>query len=54
MSAKAKGMWNEHGSIRLLEAASYQCTGVAGSLGGSTLIALSYKNMWSDRMLVHQ
>lgn len=47
MSAKAKGTRNEHRSIRLLEAAGYQCTRAAASLGvwdivgiGSTDIVL--------------
>lgn len=33
MNSKRKGTRNEHRSMRLLEAAGYQCTRAAGSLG---------------------
>ena len=33
INAKAKGKWNEHRSMALLEAAGYRCTQSAASLG---------------------
>ena len=40
-NAKAKGTRNEHRSIRLLEAAGYQCTRAAASLGAWDMIGIS-------------
>jgi Holliday junction resolvase len=40
MSAKSKGTRNEHRSIRLLEAAGYQCTRAAASLGVWDLVGI--------------
>ena len=37
---KAKGTRNEHGSIRLLEAAGYACTRAAASLGAWDIIGI--------------
>jgi len=37
---KAKGTRREHASIRLLEAAGYQCTRAAGSLGAWDIIGI--------------
>lgn len=41
MNAKAKGTRNEHRSIRLLEAAGYQCTRAAASPGAWDIIDIS-------------
>jgi hypothetical protein len=40
MNSKAKGSRNEHRSMRLLEAAGYQCTRAAASLGAWDLIGI--------------
>jgi len=40
MMSKRKGTRNEHGSIRLLEAAGYSCTRSAGSLGVFDLVGI--------------
>lgn len=40
MNAKAKGSRNEYRSIRLLEAAGYQCTRAAASLGAWDIIGI--------------
>lgn len=40
MNAKRKGTRNEHRSISLLEAAGYQCTRAAGSLGAWDIIGI--------------
>lgn len=40
MSAKRKGTHNEHRSIRLLEAAGYQCTRAAASLGAWDIVGI--------------
>ena len=40
MNRKAKGTRNEHRSIRLLEAAGYQCTRAAASLGAWDIIGV--------------
>jgi Holliday junction resolvase len=40
MKAKAKGTRNEHRSIVLLEAAGYQCTRAAASLGAWDIIGI--------------
>jgi hypothetical protein len=41
VNAKAKGTRNEHRSMRLLEAAGYQCTRAAASLGAWDIIGIS-------------
>jgi Holliday junction resolvase len=40
MNAKAKGTRNEHRSIKLLEAAGYQCCRSAASLGAWDIIGI--------------
>jgi Holliday junction resolvase len=40
MNSKRKGTRNEHRSIRLLEAAGYQCTRAAASLGAWDVIGI--------------
>ncbi|MBI3425030.1 MAG: hypothetical protein HY011_19005 [Acidobacteria bacterium] len=40
MNAKAKGNRNEYKTIRMLEAAGYQCTRAAASLGAFDVIAV--------------
>lgn len=40
MNTKRKGTRNEHRSIRLLEAAGYQCTRAAASLGAWDVIGI--------------
>ncbi len=40
MNTKRKGTKNEHRSIRLLEAAGYQCTRAAASLGAWDIIGI--------------
>lgn len=40
MNLKAKGTRNEHKSIRLLEAAGYQCTRAAASLGAWDVVGI--------------
>jgi Holliday junction resolvase len=40
MNAKGKGTRNEHRSIRLLEAAGYQCTRAAASLGAWDIVGI--------------
>ncbi len=40
MSAKSKGTRNEHRSIKILEAAGYECTRAAGSLGAWDIVGI--------------
>jgi hypothetical protein len=40
MNAKAKGIRNEHRSVRLLESAGYACTRAAESLGAWDIIGI--------------
>jgi Holliday junction resolvase len=40
MNGKAKGTRNEHRSIQLLEAAGYQCTRAAASLGTWDIVGI--------------
>lgn len=45
MNAKAKGTRNEHRSILLLEAAGYQCTRAAASMGAWDIIAIGSQDV---------
>jgi Holliday junction resolvase len=59
MNAKRKGSRNEHRSMRLLEAAGYQCTRSAASLGEWDIIGIGpdgfvlcqvKSNRWPDEV----
>ena len=45
MNAKRKGTHNEHRSIAVLEAAGYQCTRAAASLGAWDLIGIGSQDV---------
>ena len=45
MNAKAKGTYNEHRSMRLLEAAGYQCTRSGASLGTFDIIGIGSRDV---------
>jgi hypothetical protein len=49
MNAKAKGTRNEHRSIGMLEAAGYQCTRAAGSLGAWDIIGIGSTDLSSAK-----